>query len=204
MRNYVFIVLLFSSSLQAQHEHHQMHLDDQGMVMHENSQRLPNGCESVSSEQAFEVRAGVIHAKEFADKVFSYNLRSLNVKPCSRVTITFINDDQIRHQWMLHDLPRYLHKDGMFHIEAAGKARKVGVFIAPAEHKTYRIHCDVTQHTEKGMKAQLVVGKGSGDLWSIPGVSADFNVMQNHATRLLAVVCLLAILVAVCWPFKYR
>lgn len=25
------------------------------------------------------------------------------------------------------------------------------------------------------MKAQLVVGRGDGDLWSIPGVSADFE-----------------------------
>ena len=28
---------------------------------------------------------------------------------------------------------------------------------------------------EKGMKAQLKVGKGSGDLWSIPGVSNGFR-----------------------------
>jgi hypothetical protein len=33
----------------------------------------------------------------------------------------------------------------------------------------------MAQHMEKGMKAQLVVGKGSGNLWAIPGVSADFN-----------------------------
>jgi hypothetical protein len=26
---------------------------------------------------------------------------------------------------------------------------------------------------EKGMKAQLIVGNGSGDLWSVPGVSGD-------------------------------
>jgi hypothetical protein len=31
----------------------------------------------------------------------------------------------------------------------------------------------MTQHMEKGMKAQLVVGRGSGDLWSIPGISDD-------------------------------
>ncbi len=31
----------------------------------------------------------------------------------------------------------------------------------------------MTQHMEKGMKAQLIVGSGSGNLWSIPGVSDD-------------------------------
>ena len=31
----------------------------------------------------------------------------------------------------------------------------------------------MTQHMEKGMKAQLIIGSGSGDLWSIPGVSDD-------------------------------
>ena len=33
---------------------------------------------------------------------------------------------------------------------------------------------NVAQHMEKGMKGQLKVGRGSGDLWSIPGVSGDF------------------------------
>jgi hypothetical protein len=34
------------------------------------------------------------------------------------------------------------------------------------------VHCDIAQHMEKGMKAQLKVGAGSGDLPSIPGVTA--------------------------------
>ena len=34
------------------------------------------------------------------------------------------------------------------------------------------MHCDIAQHMEKGMKAQLKVGKGRGDLPSIPGISA--------------------------------
>ncbi|MGB4247757.1 MAG: multicopper oxidase domain-containing protein, partial [Pseudohongiellaceae bacterium] len=51
----------------------------------------------------------------------------------------------------------------------------MGSFIVPSDDATYLVHCDITQHMEKGMKAQLVVGAGSGDLWSVPGVSADFN-----------------------------
>ncbi|NNF16423.1 MAG: multicopper oxidase domain-containing protein, partial [Gammaproteobacteria bacterium] len=52
---------------------------------------------------------------------------------------------------------------------------KTGTFIVPGEHQTYLVHCDIAQHMEKGMKGQLVVGRGSGDLWSIPGVSNAFN-----------------------------
>jgi hypothetical protein len=44
--------------------------------------------------------------------------------------------------------------------------------ILPPGDRTYLVHCDIAQHMEKGMKAQLKVGAGSGDLPSIPGVTA--------------------------------
>ena len=50
-----------------------------------------------------------------------------------------------------------------------------GTFIVPADDRTYLLHCDLAQHTEKGMKGQLVVGRGSGDLWSVKGVSDAFE-----------------------------
>jgi hypothetical protein len=34
------------------------------------------------------------------------------------------------------------------------------------------VHCELAQHAEKGMKAQLKVGGGDGDLPSIPALSA--------------------------------
>jgi hypothetical protein len=63
----------------------------------------------------------------------------------------------------------------MFHLEAMGGKSVSGTFIVPADHKTYLIHCDMAQHMEKGMKGQLKVGKGSGDLWSIPTVSDTYR-----------------------------
>jgi hypothetical protein len=96
------------------------------------------------------------------------------VEPCSRITVTFVNEDEVRHQWMIHGLPRYLYPGGMFHLEAAGGHSQTGTFIVPSDNKTYLVHCDMSQHMEKGMKAQLKVGKGSGDLWAIPGVSKGF------------------------------
>ncbi|MCK5924814.1 MAG: multicopper oxidase domain-containing protein, partial [Methylococcales bacterium] len=83
----------------------------------------------------------------------------------------FINDDEIRHQWMIHGLPKYLYPQGMFHIELNGSGTKTGTFIVPNSHFTYLVHCDIAQHMEKGMKAQLKVGNGRGDLPSIPGIS---------------------------------
>jgi len=82
-----------------------------------------------------------------------------------------INEDYVRHQWMIHGLPRYLYPEGMFHLEVNGLARKTGTFIVPSAQKTYLVHCDVAQHMEKGMKAQLKVGGGDGDLPSIPGIT---------------------------------
>ena len=84
----------------------------------------------------------------------------------------FDNKDEIRHQWMIHGLPKYLYPKGMFHIEVNGLEKKTGTFIVPSSHFTYLVHCDISQHMEKGMKAQLKVGKGRGDLPSIPGISA--------------------------------
>jgi hypothetical protein len=106
--------------------------------------------------------------------IFGLSEVEVRVAPCSRVEINFVNDDEVRHQWMVHGLPRYLYPTGMFHIEAmAGQSQK-GVFIVPPEDQTYLIHCDMSQHMEKGMRGQLVVGKGSGDLWAIAGVSDAF------------------------------
>ncbi len=59
----------------------------------------------------------------------------------------------------------------MFHLEVNGQSKITGTFIVPSSHYTYLVHCDIAQHMEKGMKAQLKVGEGRGDLSSIPGIS---------------------------------
>jgi hypothetical protein len=74
---------------------------------------------------------------------------------------------------MMHGLPKYLYPKGMFHLEVSGPAKISGTLILPPGDKTYLVHCDIAQHMEKGMKGQLKVGKGSGDLPSIPGVTEN-------------------------------
>jgi hypothetical protein len=61
----------------------------------------------------------------------------------------------------------------------------------PSAKKTYLVHCDVPQHAEKGMKAELTVAGGDGDLPSIPGVSAAiepdaYRVRWDAATLIVA------------------
>jgi plastocyanin len=164
--------------------HHQAHsmgmgmgmsMNSDGIVMNTNHQDLPWGCESISQDFEFAVRAGRGYAKDSPGMVFGMSQHEYNVAPCSRITVTFTNEDEVRHQWMVHGLPNYLYPTGMFHLEAMGGKSVSGTFIVPGDHKTYLIHCDMAQHMEKGMKGQLKVGKGSGDLWSIPTVSDTYR-----------------------------
>jgi plastocyanin len=157
------------------HAHHAARETSGGMVMNENRDHLPKDCDSISQDVQFEISAGTEFSRGYPGMVFGYDQPVLEVPACSRVTVTFHNQDEVRHQWMLHGLPRYLYPGGMFHIEANGGARVSGTFIVPSDDRTYLVHCDLAQHMEKGMKAQLVVGNGSGNLWSVPGVSADFR-----------------------------
>jgi plastocyanin len=156
----------------AQHDHQGMQMDVDGMVMNENYDQLPRDCEKIAGEQAITVHAGTTYAQRFSGTIFGYDQHEWNVAPCTKLTVTFVNEDTVRHQWMLHGLPRYLHPEGMLHIEINGRGSKSGTFITPGAKKTYLVHCDIAQHMEKGMKAQLKVGGGNGDLPSIPGVTA--------------------------------
>lgn len=148
-----------------------MQMDMQGMVMHENKNNIPKDCPKIAAEVTLKVKAGVDYSAPYPGTVFGLDAHSWKVKPCSRITVEFKNEDEIRHQWMIHGLPHYLYPGGMFHIEANGLATKTGTFIVPSSHYTYLVHCDIAQHMEKGMKAQLVVGRGRKDLNSIPGLT---------------------------------
>lgn len=158
------------------HEHHRdMRMDAGGMVMNENADQLPLDCTAVSRDYVFDVEAGVEHAMQRPGSMFAFSTSEFRVEPCSRITVTLHNRDAIRHQWMVHGLPRYLYPAGMFHIEAAGGESRTGTFIIPGDDATYLVHCDIAQHMEKGMKAQLVAGRGGAGLWAVPGVSAPLN-----------------------------
>lgn len=144
-----------------------------GMVMGNNPDTLPGGCDKVAETKEITVHAGHKYAEKFPGRMFAFDTQELQFKPCTKLTVHFINDDNVRHQWMMHGLPKYLYPKGMFHLEVSGPAKISGTLILPPGDKTYLVHCDIAQHMEKGMKAQLKVGKGDGDLPSIPNITAN-------------------------------
>ncbi len=153
--------------------HRHITIDRAGSVMNHNDATLPRDCDELGPDLELTVYAGREFAAGVHGRTYGYSEHDYQADPCSRITVTLINNDAIRHQWMIHGLPRYLYPGGMFHLEAAGGETRTGTFIVPSDDRTYLVHCDMPQHMEKGMKAQLVVGRGSGDLWSIPSVSDD-------------------------------
>lgn len=166
--------------------------------MNSNYNRLPQDCDELGRDYKIKVYAGVKYAADYPGTVFGMSQHEYQVEPCSRITVTFVNEDEVRHQWMVHGLPRYLYPGGMFHLEAAGGHSQTGTFIVPGDDRTYLVHCDMAQHMEKGMKAQLKVGKGSGDLWAVPGVSTDFiqdNYLPEETGFYLLVIAIAGIVV---------
>jgi hypothetical protein len=150
-----------------------------GMVMGQNTDKLPGGCDSIAETKEVTVHAGHKYAEKFPGRMYAFDTQEFNFKPCTKLTIHFVNEDKIRHQWMMHGLPKYLYPKGMFHLEVSGPAKISGTLILPPGDKTYLVHCDIAQHMEKGMKAQFKVGDGDGDLPSIPGVTAP-NVADDY------------------------
>jgi len=166
------------------HHHHHLDgdhiMDHEGtMIMGQNLDKLPSSCKSISEEVEITVRAGRKYAKQFPGTAFAFDQQQWNVKPCAKVTWHFINEDNIRHQFMMHGLPKYIYKYGMFHLEVTGPKTVSGTIIVPGTDETYLVHCDISQHMEKGMKAQLVVGKGGEDIPSIPGLT-PYNLTDTY------------------------
>lgn len=155
--------------------HNGMIMDETGMIMNSNTDKVPRDCKKIAGDVNITVRAGHKQAKKFNGIMYAFDQQQWDVPPCSRINVTFINEDKIRHQFMIHDLPGYLYPQGMFTMEIYGPGQKTASFIVPSQRKTYLVHCEVPQHMEKGMKAQLKVDGGDGDLPSIPGISAAVN-----------------------------
>ena len=146
---------------------------DGGMVMGQNTDTLPGGCERIAATKELTVHAGHKYAEKFPGTMYAFDQQEYQFEPCTKLTVHFVNEDSIRHQWMMHGLPKYLYPKGMFHLEVSGPGKVSGTLILPPGDKTYLVHCDIAQHMEKGMKGQLKVGKGSEDLPSIPGVTGN-------------------------------
>ncbi len=174
-----------------------MQMDEKGMIMNANANNLPKDCPQISETVNLTIHTGHKYAEKFNGKMFAFDQQQWDVKPCAKINITFVNDDQIRHQFMIHGLPGYLYPDGMLHLELYGEGMLQASLIVPSQKKTYLVHCELAQHAEKGMKAQLKVGGGDGDLPSIPGISVpiktDIYSLEWSILKLGGVITLLVV-----------
>ena len=146
-------------------------IDSEGSLLNANWDRLPKDCPSISRDVNITVKTGAAYA--MPGQAYGYDRNDWNVPGCARVTVTFVNEDDVRHQFMVHGLPKYVYPMGMFHIEANGGATRAGTFIVASSAKTLLVHCDIAHHMEKGLKGQIKVAGGTGDLPSIPGITAS-------------------------------
>lgn len=188
----------------SKHSGHQMAVDPAGVVMNQNFDTLPRDCTEISRDYEFTIHAGRKYAADVPGMIYGMSQHEVRVQPCSRIKLNFVNEDSVRHQWMVHGLPKYLYPAGMFHIEASGGHTKTGTFIVPGDDRSYLVHCDMAQHMEKGMRGQLVVGNGSGNLWGVAGVSDAFyrfSYLPGYAS-LLVILTLVFAFVATLWLAK--
>jgi len=112
-----------------------MDMDAGGMVMNANSDKLPRDCTQISQDVKITVHAGRKLAARLPGIMYAYDQHVWNVPGCSRVTVTLVNDDHVRHQWMLHGLPRYLYPEGMFHLEVSVQDSEVARSSCRARRK---------------------------------------------------------------------
>lgn len=203
MKKYNLFFILISSAIffsgiaTAAMNHAGMSMDETGMIMNANPDKLPKDCKEVSEDVHFTVHAGRKYAEKFNGKMFTYDQQEWNVKGCTRIKFTLVNDDEVRHQLMIHGLPGYLYPKGMFTIEINGKGKKEASLIVPTNPKTYLVHCDIAQHTEQGMKGQLKVAGGDVDIPSIPGLTPDvtpdvYPILWNNGTWMLLLLSVVA------------
>jgi hypothetical protein len=130
-----------------------------GTVINANPDELPPGCEAVSGERTVTVKGG----EEWAapGEAFAFSTEEFAFDRCERVTVTFENHDDVRHQWMVHGLPTETYPMGMFNLEARQQGSVTGTFITPAENGRLELHCSLPQHEQKGMHAVIAVGDGA-------------------------------------------
>ena len=200
------VLFIVSEAKSAEHDYasHRMSVTDQGIVMNNNHHNLPWGCDEISEDVKFEIRAGREYARKIPGMVFGMSQYEYRVKTCARVAVKFINEDAVRHQWMVHGLPKNIYPSGMFHLEAMAGQSVEGTFIVPDANLTYLVHCDMAQHMEKGMKGQLIVGSGSGDLWGVPGTSDGFrrsDYLPEFSIKMSIILALSAFALGM-WYFK--
>lgn len=135
-------------------------LVENGSIVNANPDTAPGSCEEIRGERQVTINAGRQYAN--ADEAFGYDVDSVTAPPCTRLVVTVVNHDDVRHQWMVHELPTDTYPMGMFNVEVADAGSVTAAFVTPADAGEYTGHCSLPQHEQKGMHLPLVVTGDSG------------------------------------------
>jgi hypothetical protein len=101
MISFLFSVPVMAAEEYEEHNslmsHGDGHLMDMGggMVMGQNADTLPGGCDKISETREITVHAGHKYAEKFPGRMFAFDTQEFNFKPCTKLTVHFVNDDNI-------------------------------------------------------------------------------------------------------------
>ncbi|PSH00406.1 MAG: hypothetical protein BRC30_03715, partial [Nanohaloarchaea archaeon SW_7_46_7] len=146
-----------------------MQMVPNGTVINENKDELPEGCEEIRGTRNISVEAGEKYAEP--GEAFGFSRDDYEFETCTEVNVEFTVLDDVRHQWMIHGLPRDIYPMGMFNLEVMDGGTVEGTFITPSESTDLKLHCSLPQHQQKGMKANVeVVNPDSGFFSFLSGI----------------------------------
>lgn len=130
-------------------------LVENGSIVNANADTAPGNCSTIRGERHVTIHAG----QQYADpgEAFGYNVDSLTTSPCTRLVVTLVNHDDVRHQWLVETLPTDTYPAGLFSVEVDGRSRVTATFVTPAEPREYAGYCSLPQHEQNGMRLPLVV-----------------------------------------------
>jgi len=165
---------------------------DETDTFNENTDDLPPGCDGIAGEDTEEVAAvsgGVGYP------IFEYQPTVIETEPCTRLTVTFSSETRIRHQFVVRNLPEETYPGGYFGIEADGGAEETATFVTPSEELTLPFESTVGSQAKSGLRGQIVVGEGNGDVEGVPGLTkhgwdedADSLPLREGTSALLGVL----------------
>jgi hypothetical protein len=126
-----------------------------GSTVNANTDSLPPGCDAVRGERHLTVDAG----REYADAgdAYGYDLDSVTVPACTRLVVTLVNHDDVRHQWVVDGLPTATYPGGYAGIEVAERGSVTAAIVTPSQPGTYEGLSTLPQHEQNGMRLPLVV-----------------------------------------------
>ncbi|WP_143052150.1 cupredoxin domain-containing protein [Halobacterium jilantaiense] len=134
---------------------------ENGSVVNANGTVRPPGCEAIQGERRLTVDAGREYAAD--GDAFGYDLDSVTAPACTRLVVTLVNHDDVRHQWVVSGLPTATYPGGYVAIEVAHRGSVTAAFVTPSESGTYEGLSTLPQHEQTGMQLPLVVTGGASD-----------------------------------------